>query len=319
MPTIQDVAKIAGVSVTTVSRVLNNHPYVSKEKVKAVNEAIEETGYIQNINAINLKRGKTNLVGVVIPYLDHPYFAQLLHGISQAASMNQYKIVLYQTEYDEAQELEALEMLKLKQIDNLIICSRKISLSVIERYKKYGEIVLFENAEGSSLNYTYVDHYYCFLTALNYLYDNGHREIGFTLNRLSGMNSQQREQAYKDFLMAKGLSFNEQYIFHQCLYLEDGKRVLDELLSLDKRPTALLVTSDEVATGVILASGDYEIDIPKDLAIIGFDNQPIAQAMNLTTMDVPLYSIGQILFEQTIEPETTHHQIQVELVERATV
>src|SRR5690606_14314998 len=86
MASIQDVARIAGVSVATVSRVLNNHPYVKKEKVEAVERAIAETGYIQNINAINLKKGKTNLVGVVLPIVDHPYFSQLIQGISQAAA-----------------------------------------------------------------------------------------------------------------------------------------------------------------------------------------------------------------------------------------
>ncbi|GGN59184.1 LacI family DNA-binding transcriptional regulator [Oceanobacillus indicireducens] len=319
MANIHDVARLAGVSVTTVSRVLNNHPYVKREKVEAVNQSIKQSGYIRNINAVNLKKGKTNLVGVVLPFLDHPYFAQLIQGISLAASVHHYKIVLYQTGYLEDQEMEALEMLKLKQIDSLIICSRKISLDIVERYREYGKIVLFENGTDTSLSYTFVDHYTCFMKALNYLYDRGHREIGFCINRLDGTNSGQRERAYQDFLEIKGLRYNEEYIFKGCHYLEDGERVLHELSGMKHRPTALLATSDQVAAGMITASPTYNIAIPDDLAIIGFDDQPIARAMNITTVGIPLHSIGELLLEQTMSETVSHKEVSVELIERLTV
>ena len=319
MTTIHDVAKLAGVSVSTVSRVLNNHPYVKREKVEAVKKAIKETGYIQNINAINLRKGKTNLVGVVLPFIDHPYFAQLIQGISLVASIHHYKLVLYQTGYDEGQEMEALEMLKLKQIDSLVICSRKISLATVERYREYGNIVLFENGGNTSLSYTFVDHYACFMKALNYLYDRGHREIGFSINRSDGTNSRLRERAYQDFLKTKRLRYNEEYIFKEAFNFEDGERVLEELSSLKRRPTALLTTSDQVAAGIIIASANYNLSIPDDLAIIGFDDQPIANAMNITTVGIPLNSIGQLLFEQTMSDTVSHKEVTVELIERQTV
>lgn len=319
MANIHDVAKLAGVSVATVSRVLNHHPYVKQEKVEAVKKAIKETGYIQNINAINLRKGKTNLVGIVFPYLDHPYFSQLIQGISLAASAHHYKLVLYQTGYDEAQEMEALDMLKFKQIDSLIICSRKVSLDIVEHYREYGNIVLFENGKNSLLSYTFVDHYACFMKALNHLYDHGYREIGFTLNRLDGTNSEQRQRAYQDFLKIKGLHYNEEYIFKECIYLEDGERVLDKMLRFNRPPTAILTTSDQVAAGIIIASPKYGIEIPNDLAIIGCDDQPIAQAMKITTVGIPLHAIGQQLFEQTMQETTTHQEVTAELIERSTV
>ncbi|MGH2316380.1 LacI family DNA-binding transcriptional regulator [Planococcus sp. SE5232] len=319
MASIRDVARIAGVSVATVSRVLNNHPYVKKEKVEAVKRAIEETGYIQNINAINLKKGKTNLVGIVLPIVDHPYFSQLIQGISLAAASHHYKLVLYQTGYHEGQEMEALEMLKLKQIDSLIICSRKVSLDTIEHYRQYGMIVLFENGGNTPLSYTYVDHYACFMDALTYLYEKGHREIGFSINRSDGTNSRQREQAYRDFLELKGLPYHEEYMVKDCLYLEDGDRILDRFSRLQRRPTALLATSDQVAAGILIASSKYGIAIPDDLAIIGFDNHPIAKAMNITTIGIPLNSIGQLLFGQTLADTVSHKEVSVHLIERMTV
>ncbi|CEI82820.1 LacI family transcriptional regulator [Oceanobacillus oncorhynchi subsp. incaldanensis] len=319
MANIHDVSKAAGVSVSTVSRVLNNHPYVKKEKVEAVKKAIIETGYIPNINAVNLKKGKTHLIGIVLPFLDVPYFSQLVQGISQAASVHQYKLVLYQTGYDEHQEKEALEMLKLKQIDSLIICSRKISLETVEHYQQYGSIVLFENGEDTPLSYTFIDHYACFMRALEYLYEHGHRKIGFSVNRLEGANSSQRERAYRDFLKLKGLPFHKDYIFKKCLNIEDGERILREIAAFQERPTAILATSDQVAAGIITSSSNYELKVPRDLAVIGFDDQPIARAMQITSVNIPLYSIGQILFEQAIAVEISHKEVSTELMERSTV
>lgn len=319
MANIHDVAKAAGVSVTTVSRVLNNQPYVKEEKEAAVKKAIIETGYIPNINAVNLKKGKTNLIGVVLPFLDQPYFSNLVQGISQAASIHQYKLVLYQTGYHEHQEREALEMLKLKQIDSLIICSRKISLDIVESYQQYGNIILFEDGEDTALSYTFIDHYACFIKALEYLYEHGHREIGFSINRLDGTNSRQRERAYRDFLKLKGLPYNEKYIFKNCLSIDDGERILKEMEAFRKRPTAILATGDQVAAGIITSSSKYQFKIPEDLAVIGFDDQPIARAMGITTVDIPLYSIGQLLFEQVISEKISHKEVSAELIERSTV
>ncbi len=98
MTNIKDLAKMAGVSVATVSRVLNNHPYVSEEKKNSVLEAIRVSNYHQNINAVHLSKGKTQLIGVVLPYSDHPYFSLLLKGIAQQALEHNYKLVLFQTD-----------------------------------------------------------------------------------------------------------------------------------------------------------------------------------------------------------------------------
>src|SRR3954465_6002979 len=138
MTNIKDVAKMAGVSVTTVSRVLNNHPYVREEKRNAVLDAIKQSNYQQNINAVHLSLGKTCLVGVVVPFIDHPYFALLIKGIANEALKNNYKLVVFQTDYVEESELEALQMLKQKQIDALIICSRICSWSILEDHTSYG-------------------------------------------------------------------------------------------------------------------------------------------------------------------------------------
>ncbi|MBY6038154.1 LacI family DNA-binding transcriptional regulator [Fictibacillus nanhaiensis] len=320
MANIKDIAKMAGVSVTTVSRVINNHPYVSAEKQEAVRRAMELCNYQRNINAVHLSKGKTFLVGVVVPFSNHPYFGLLIEGMANEALQHNYKLVLIQTNYEENKEIEALAMLKDKQIDALIICSRICEWSVIGDFTQYGPIVLCEDARGNNVSSTFVDHYKSFTAALEYLYQKGHKKIGYTIGRKSGTNSAQRSKAYKDFLEKHGIPFNPHFIFPWCFNFEDGELVVERLVQLNDRPTALLVTSDQVAAGILTCCKDRNIFIPKDLAIMGFDNQPISKVMRITTLEIPLVEVGRKLFFQAMDGENvTHEEIPVRLIERDTV
>ncbi len=321
MTNIKDVAKMAGVSVTTVSRVLNNHPYVSAEKKNAVLEAIRQSNYQQNINAVHLSLGKTFLVGVVVPFIDHPYFALLIKGIANEALKNNYKLVLFQTNYVETRELEALQMLKQKQIDALIICSRKCTWSTIEAYLPFGPIVLCEDTRGKKVSSIFVDHYKSFFFSLDYLYQKGHHKIGYCIGRKSGTNSRNRELAYKNFLENYHLPHEPGYIFEDCLNFEDGEKVVERIKQMTNPPTALLVTSDEVAAGIVTCAQNLDVSIPDDLALIGFNNQPIAKMMNITTIEIPLEDMGRKLFLQGIikNEEIAQNEVPVKLIERSTV
>ncbi|KKK36379.1 LacI family transcriptional regulator [Mesobacillus campisalis] len=319
MANIRDLARMAGVSVSTVSRVLNNHPYVSEEKRTAVLQAIEKSSYHKNINAVNLSRGKTMLMGVVVPYSDHPYFSLMIKGIAKLALDHNYKLVLIQTDYREDRELEALEMLREKQIDSLIICSRTCSMDIVREYAGYGHIVLCENNNDEAVSVTYVNHYRAFYRALTYLYQNGHVKIGYCIGRKTGVNSLQRQAAYRDFVSKYNLGFNEDYIIGDCLYFEDGEKVVNKLREMASPPTALLVTSDQVAAGIVTCCQKLDIAIPGELAIIGFDNQPIAKMMDITTVKIPIEEMGSNLFLQAFNGDKSRKEMQVRLIERGTV
>ncbi|MFZ7946955.1 LacI family DNA-binding transcriptional regulator [Neobacillus sp. 19] len=320
MTNIRELAKIAGVSVSTVSRVLNNHPYVSEEKRNAVLAAIKESNYQPNINAIHLSLGKTFLIGVVVPFIDHPYFALLLKGLAIEALEHNYKLVLIQSNYEEVRELDALKMLKQKQIDALIICSRICGWSTIEEFTPFGPIVLCEDTRGKDVSSTYVDHYKTFIFALEYLFQKGHRKIGYSIGRNTGSNSKFRGMAFKDFAKDFQLPYEPDYIFEECLYFEDGERVISRIKQMADPPTALLITSDDVAAGIVTCAQQQNISIPDDLALIGFNNQPIAKMMNITTIEIPLVEMGRKLFLQGIvETGVTYQEIPVKLIERQTV
>ncbi|MDP4098128.1 LacI family DNA-binding transcriptional regulator [Paenibacillus sp. P96] len=319
MANIKDIAKLAGVSVTTVSRVINGIPYVSDEKKEAVLRAMELTNYERNMNAVHLIKGKTNLIGVVVPSIKRPYFGLVIEGIAEEALKNNNNLVLIQTNYEEHRELEALKMLKLKQLDALIICSKISNWEIVEEYANYGSIIVFEDARGRSVSSIFVDHYKSCMEALTYLSGKSHRKVGCCLARKSGTSSKQRELAYRDYLHNMGEPFDPNYIFYDAIHFEDGEWIVQRLTAMHNPPTALLVTSDQVAAGILACCKEREIDVPSRLAIVGFDNQPIAKILNITTFEIPLMEIGRELFLRSISGGFFQKEIPVKLIERLTV
>lgn len=325
MGNIRQIAKLAGVSVATVSRVLNDYPYVKEEKRKAVWEAVEKLNYTKNINAVHLAKGKTSMVGVVLPYVNHPYFSTIVEGIATEALQCGYHLLLFQTGYEANKEIEALEMLKMKQFDGIIICSRTIKWELIEAYKGYGPIVLCENVKGRDMLSVYINHYRAFAMGMNYLIEKGHRKIGYCIGRTTGTNSKDREAAYYETLKQINESPRPEWIFDHCLYIEDGKRVVTSLLQMKERPTALLVSSDQVAAGIVTFAQHKGLKIPEELAILSFDNHPISEALNITTIELPLSLMGKRAFRMIYshlengEVRKETEELSVRLVERLTV
>lgn len=320
MSNIRDIASLANVSVTTVSRVLNNHPYVSQEKREAVWQAIEKMNYQRNMSAVHLSKGKTNVIGVVTPHIHHHYFSVLLEGIAQEAHMHEYKLMILQTNYEANKEVEALDMLKYKQVDGILITSRQSSIEVIKTYMAYGPIVLCEETDNLPISSVCINHYQAFKDAMNALLTKGYRHIGYCVNRPESKSSLKRREAYVDTLKQINEPLREEWIFTDCLSIEDGERVAKEWASLQSRPDALLVTNDSVASGIVIECQKRGIQIPNDLAIIGFDNEPIAKALNITSMELPLRAMGQKAFQQCLT-QTPVSQLVLphKLIERGTV
>nr|WP_239422158.1 substrate-binding domain-containing protein [Bacillus sp. CGMCC 1.16541] len=165
-----------------------------------------------------------------------------------------------------------------------------------------------------------MDHYSAFEKVLRHLIEQGHRHIGYCIGRRTGVNSYQRHKAYTRIMNELGEPIREEWIFHHCLLLEDGERVARKWRSLTSRPTALLVTNDQVAAGMMLQCQQLGIKIPGDLALIGFDNQPISQVLQLTTIELPLKKMGNELFELFLHKRKLKHiEIATRLIKRATV
>lgn len=319
MVNIRDIAKKAGVSVSTVSRVLNNHPYVSEEKRERVQAVVDALNYEQNINAVHLSKGKTNRIAVALPFINHPYFSVILEGIAKEALGAHCQLILCQTAYDLQKEMDALHMLKTKQVDGVIICSRANDWDVLSEYQSYGPIVVCENGTAKKVSSVYVNHYAAFEKALSYLHENGHQKIGYCVGRMSGTNSEQRANAYGDFMKRMQEPIRKEWIFTDCLYITDGDMIVDRLLAMDDRPTGLLVTNDQLAVGVITRCKKEGLSVPKDIAIIGFDNHPLTAYLDITTIELPLFEMGEYLFKLVLDKSLQYMELPFQLIERQTV
>ncbi|MBC6972733.1 LacI family DNA-binding transcriptional regulator [Paenibacillus sp. 102] len=325
MANIKDIAKLAGVSVTTVSRVLNDHPYVSEKKRQAVLEVVEKLNYSQNANAVHLSKGKTNIVGVILPYIDHPHFDRIVGGVMEGALAHNYRVLLCQTNYNKREERESLHMLKTKQLDGIIICSRANDWDVIKHYASYGTIIACEETDVFGISSVYINHFGAFQLGMNYLIKKGYKKIGYCTGRKQGASSKKRFEAYKQALQLIDEEIIEKRIFTECFTLEDGVRVAHKLKEMENSPEALLVAGDEVAIGIMTEAKRLGINVPQDLAIIGFDNQPISQVLQITTIDQHVKEIGKSAFElfykQISNDDRKQEKVEIpyKLVERSTV
>ncbi|RSD25473.1 LacI family DNA-binding transcriptional regulator [Mesobacillus subterraneus] len=306
MANIREIARLAGVSVSTVSRVLNNHPYVSGEKREIVLKTIQELDYSRNINAVHLSRGKTNMVGIVLPTINHPYFSNLLDGIAEEAMQRNIQLVLFQTGYKQEKELEALEQLRGHLIDGLIFCSRALSFNNLMIYKGFGPIVLCEDADQKEFPSVSIKHVEAFNLGLDFLISKGHERIAICLGRLEGTNSRKRQEAYTNKLEMLRQEVHSDWIIGDCLMFEDGKRVIHHFENMPNKPSAFLVGNDQVAAGMITEAINRGFSIPDDLAICSFDNHPVSEMMGISTIDIPAKQLGtsaiQAFLKRTADP-----------------
>lgn len=294
MTNIRDLAREANVSVTTVSRVLNDHPYVANEKRQAVREAIEKLGYIRNQTAVHLSTGMTKTVGVMLPFVDHPYHAAILQGIAQAAFDASYRFLTWQTNYVETHEQLALDALAQQEIDALIVVSHSLPLSAILSYEQYGPIVFCEHHEDVAA--VYIDHYTAFQQGLSHLRQQGHTSIGICLGRPDSTNSLARKHAYQEVV-------RDEFVYEQTLTIEDGATVARRWMQQKQRPTAILTASDHVAAGLILELRKQGYQVPGDLSVIGFDGSELAEVLAMTTIAIPYATIGRHAFQLTVRED----------------
>lgn len=306
MTNIRDLAREANVSVTTVSRVLNDHPYVAEEKRRAVKEAIEKLGYIRNQTAVHLSIGQTKTIGVMLPFVDHPYHAAILQGIAKSAFEETYRFLTWQTNYVEEHERTVLRALAQREVDGLIIVSHSLPIAEILSYEQYGPIVFCEL--HATVSAVYIDHYTAFRKGLTALQQLGHRNIGICLGRSGSTNSLARKQAYHDLVEPS----SNDWVYEQTLTIEDGARAAKHWLSQEHRPSAILTASDHVAAGLILELRKQGYRIPKDLSVIGFDGSDLAKVLNLTTISIPYGVIGQQAFSLVTRQDfSTAKQIEI--------
>lgn len=305
MSTIEDVAKLAGLSRTTVSRVLNDHPYVSDEKKKVVQQAMEHLGYVPNSAARSLRNQKTGIIAVLIPKISTPFFSQLIEILEMAASSKNYQLIICQTQFSKQKESNYLNLLKTKQVDGVIMTSFENDWSVIDSYLNYGPIVLCnEIDEHAQIPMVYMNQAYSGYMVAKHLLERGHRHIAYCSNGIVSEGMKSREQGFKRALTEAGCIFDEKYYFEKVSNVEDGKQIFKKIANMEITPTAIFTGGDPVAAGFISEARKNGWNIPEDLAVVGFDNMEITELLDpmITTVIQPVEDLAlksmEVIYEK---------------------
>lgn len=297
--TIYDVAREAGVSMATVSRVVNGNPNVKPSTRKKVLEAIERLGYRPNAVARGLASKKTTTVGVIIPDVSSIFFGEMARGIEDIATMYKYNIILSNSDQNKQKELHLINTMLGKQVDGIVFMGGKMTEEHIDEFKKSPVPIVLaatmdETKEIPTVNIDYKKAAY---DAITYLIEKGHRTIGYVSGPLDDpINGSQKLAGYRQALEEAGIPFDEANVTIGDYTYDSGIEAAETFMEMPQKPTAIFVGTDEMALGVIHGLQDKGINVPADIEVIGFDNTRLARMIRpeLTTVVQPMYDIGAV-------------------------
>lgn len=309
--TISDVAKLAGVSITTVSRVINDNYPVSERTKKKVNTAIEELGFRPNLLARSLIQDKTQTIGVITPSIENLFFSEVIKGIDSYVGDKDYRSFLCSTEGNPDKEKEMIDSLINRSVDGIIVIdprTKNIKSGYYEGVSKRIPLVLINGYnEGIVCNFVLNDDVTGTLTALRHLKEQGRERIGLLLGRKS-YSYDIKENVYKDFLEQNSIDFREDYILriqagNSLEAAEQAKRMVREHFAEHEAPIdGLLCGNDFMAVGALNGAREFGKKIPEELSIIGFDNSLVSQISYppLTTVDHHMDELGTMAAKRMV-------------------
>jgi LacI family transcriptional regulator len=312
--TIQDVAKVAGVSVSTVSRVLNSKVDVASETQAHILSVIDDLGYTSNLAARSMRSFKTNLIGLIMPDIAFPYAIEVMKGVNQAIAESDYDLLVYTTGDARKHGTAQHEQKYVSLLNNSITDGVIVVASAANEFHSAGPIV---SVDPSVVNPNYpvvhATNYQGAMDAMKYLLGLGHKRIGFIGGRSELESAARRLQAYRDALIEADLGVDEALIASGDFTAETAVYCTRQLLALDSPPTAIFASNDQNALGVFDAAREVGLSIPDDLSVMGFDNIPESEYLNLTTVDQFIGEMGYIATNMLISlingetlPEKTH-------------
>ncbi|WP_163071220.1 LacI family DNA-binding transcriptional regulator [Priestia flexa] len=300
--TIKDVANLAKVAPSTVSRVIANSSRISEKTKQRVRAAMEELGYHPNIIARNLANKTTEAIGIVMPssagnVFQNPFFPEILRGISTGAHEKKRAIYMSTGEAESEILREVMQMVQGRRVDGLILLYSKIDDPVLAYLKEQNiPFVVVGKPFKDSEYITYVDNdnFKAGKEATEYLIELGHNRIAFIGGSLDLVVTIDRLTGYDKAIQGAGIPYRSEYVIHEEFLQEGGKEAVCELLSLEERPTALVVADDLMALGVLNTLDAIGISVPEDMSIISFNNVLIAEMARpaLTSIDINIFELG---------------------------
>lgn len=301
--TIKDIANVLGLTPSAVSKALNNHPRISDKTKAAVIQVAKNLNYQPNHLASALRKGKSNLVGVLLPKANSNFFSSIIEKIEDLLNKEGYNVIISQSNESYKKECRNIDALLHTQVDGIIasMANETTKLDYYEKVKKKGvPLILFDRGENDlNVDYVGIDDYFSSHMVIEHLVNQGCKRIahiaGFNHTRIY----KNRIRGYRDALKKFNLPIENQLMVESNLSKEEGKLITQNLLKLKNRPDAIYAAGDYAALGAMEALKENNIKIPDEIALVGFGNEPFTSlvAPTITSIDQNSEKIGQIAAE----------------------
>jgi LacI family repressor for deo operon, udp, cdd, tsx, nupC, and nupG len=308
MSSIREVARIAGVSVATVSRALSSPEKVSRESIKKVQAAIQKVNYRPNMLARNFRSTRAYSIVVLVPDISNPFYSLVIRGIEDHAQQQGYAVLLGDTRDSASREQEYIKLVETRLSDGVIQFRPYSAAALTEQQKNlaYVSACGCESTPGVSVR---IDNVGAAKTMVDYLLSLGHRRIAVISGLKENPHSQDRLAGYKQSLAQAGIPFDEKLIAEGDFTMWSGLNAAHYFCKMSQRPTAIFCMNDEMAIGSIQTLKSYGISVPGDISVTGFDDIPYARYWDpaLTTIAQPAKEIGKTAIDtllQLIEGKT---------------
>ncbi|HEY0618194.1 MAG TPA: LacI family DNA-binding transcriptional regulator [Kribbella sp.] len=292
-PTSRDLARLAGVSQATVSRVLTNSPRVSPDTRARVLQVLADANYTPNALARAMKTGRTDTIGVFMTRVTSPFHAALLDEIGRLLNQVGLHMILWNIEHDPEESVS--EVIQQRLVDGFILTSATYTskLHTIALASGTPTVLLHRGIDGLDCDQVVGDNWQGAYDAGRYLVEAGHRDIGLVTLEHTGNTSRDRDLGFRAALAEAGVSIKERNVITTAVNHADGHAAAQKLLSAKKPPTAIYTVTDLLAFGLLDGARALGVRVPDDIWVVGFDNTDMAswEAFDLTTVDQPVHAI----------------------------
>jgi LacI family transcriptional regulator len=306
---MKDVARLAGVSTSTVSAVINNSVPVSAKRLKKVLDAMAALDYHPDEVARSLKKGRTKAVGVIVPDITNAFYPEVICGIEECARKHGYAVLLCDSSEDPAHESEHLSTLFSRRVDGVLVASCANSTAYEAIFRRRFPVVFFDRLPPTAAEDTVsTDNVQAGYIAARHLIDLGHERIAMLVGHLGLSPHRDRLEGFRKAMQEANLPIRDEYLVAGQLQVANGFEDSLKILELSTKPTAIMVSNNKLLLGLLQALEERRVLIPKDISVLGFDDYAWNKHFNpsLTAIAQPTYEMGRRAFElllQIIEKE----------------
>jgi LacI family transcriptional regulator len=318
MPTIKDIATQAGVSIATVSRVLNNRGGYTEETRKKVMRVAENMNYYRNEMAAGLKKSAARIIGLIMPKSSTLFYGDIIEGLESVAQQRGYGVIIAHASGDGINLSEIISIMAERRVEGLVIASFALAQNVITQINGLPfPVVLVSTQSDDSIPYIKVDDEAAAFDATEYLIQHGHQKIAIAgpnvTDKIAGVT---RIKGYERAMMKHHLPIDPNWIFYGDFSFEAGIHAMKHYFQLSNRPDAVFSVSDDTAIGIMNTAIQEGLQVPADIAVIGYDNTRVARMANpaLTAISQPFFQMGEKAGNKIMSAAADNIPIQSEIL-----